>query len=208
MKVTLYLPYYDYNDDAFDVNDDYYNDQEYINAISDEYNKNKDVIFNSIMDAKNGSGSLVKGVDGQTYRIGQKTSQREDKVSYSACNGVLYNDAGEEEDVDSIIEKFARGESFVEMVEFDLDSSEEEFEMEYSLWNNEHNGINAYRDKAGDDWVLANESKRNLKIHFKNKANEDVYAILENCKIMDNAERGTLILFVERLSLIDGINVN
>ena len=29
MEVTLYLPYYDYNDGAFDVNGEYYNDATY-----------------------------------------------------------------------------------------------------------------------------------------------------------------------------------
>ena len=206
MTVTLYLPYYDYNDGAFDVTDDYYtNGQEYIDAVSREYNRSKDVVFNSILDARNGSGGLVQGMDGQTYRFGQKTSQNEDKVAYSPCNGTLYNDAGEEETVDSLIEKFARGKSFIEMIEFDLDSADEEFEMERSLWENEHININSYRDKAGEAWVVKNEPKRNLKVHFKNKANEDVYALFENCKIMDNSDRGTLILYVERLSLIDGI---
>ena len=28
MEVTLYLPYYDYNDGAFDVNNDYYDEDE------------------------------------------------------------------------------------------------------------------------------------------------------------------------------------
>ena len=42
MEVTLYMPYYDYNDGAFDVNNNYYDENEYIEAVSKEYNKNKD----------------------------------------------------------------------------------------------------------------------------------------------------------------------
>lgn len=205
MEVTLYLPYYDYNDGAFDVNDDYYDEDEYINAVSSEYNKNKDIVYNSVMDAKNGVGSLLQGGDGQTYKFGQKTSQSEDKVAYSKCNGTLYDIGGSKDTVDGFIEKFAAQKQFLEIVEFDLDTVEEEFETEISLWVKEHNNINSYADKLGEDWVLAKEPKRNIKLHFKNNANEDIFAVLEDCKIMDIIEDNSFILFVERITLIDNI---
>jgi hypothetical protein len=205
MEVTLYLPYYDYNDGAFDVNNDYYDEDEYINAVSSEYNKNKDIIYNSVMDAKNGVGSLLQGGDGQTYKFGQKTSQSEDKVAYSKCNGTLYDIGGSKDTVDGFIKKFAAQKQFLEIVEFDLDTVEEEFETEISLWVKEHNNINSYADKLGEDWVLAKEPKRNIKLHFKNNANEDIFAVLEDCKIMDIIEDNSFILFVERITLIDNI---
>lgn len=205
MEVTLYLPYYDYNDGAFDVNNDYYSKDEYINAVSSEYNKNKDIIYNSVRDAKNGVGSLLQGRDGQTYTFGQKTSQSEDKVAYSKCNATLYDIGGNKDTVDGFIEKFAAQKQFLEIVEFDLDTVEEEFETEISLWVKEHNNINSYVDKLGEDWVLAKEPKRNIKLHFKNNANEDIFAVLEDCKIMDIIEDNSFILFVERITLIDNI---
>ena len=205
MEVTLYLPYYDYNDGAFDVDNNYYDEEEYIKAVSNEYNKNKDVVFNSIMDAKNGSGSLLMGTDGQTYKNGAQSQQSEDKVAYSSCNGTLYDEKGNDETVDGIITHFAKQKPFLEMIEFDMDSSEEEFETEVSLWMKEHNGINQYKDFKGEEWTWVNEPKRNLKMHFKNNANEDIYAILENCKIMDILEDGTLIVFIEKIRLIDNI---
>lgn len=205
MEVTLYLPYYDYNDGAFDVDNNYYDEEEYIKAVSNEYNKNKDVVFNSIMDAKNGSGSLLMGTDGQTYKFGAQSQQSEDKVAYSSCNGTLYDEKGNDETVDGIITHFAKQKPFLEMIEFDMDSSEEEFETEVSLWMKEHNGINQYKDFKGEEWVWINEPKRNVKMHFKNNANEDIYAILENCKIMDILEDGTLIVFIEKIRLIDNI---
>lgn len=205
MEVTLYLPYYDYNDGAFDVNNDYYDEDEYINAVSSEYNKNKDIIYNSVMDAKNGVGSLLQGGDGQTYKFGQKTSQSEDKVAYSKCNGTLYDIGGSKDTVDGFIKKFAAQKQFLEIVEFDLDTVEEEFETEISLWVKEHNNINSYADKLGEDWVLAKEPKRNIKLHFKNNANEDIFAVLEDCKIMDIIEDNSFILFIERITLIDNV---
>ena len=195
MEVTLYLPYYDYNDGAFDVNNDYYNEEDYINAVSSEYNKNKDIVFNSMLDAKNGSGSLVQGSDGQTYKFGQQTAQSEEKVAFSKCEGILLDVDGEDETVDKFIEKFARQEQFLEIID----------ETEVSLWVKEHNNINQYADKLGEEWVLAKEPKRNIKVQFKNNANQDVYAVLEDCKIMDIVDDNMFAIFVERITLIDNI---
>lgn len=206
MEVTLYLPYYDYNDGAFDVSDDYYkNEGDYAKMIEQEYNKNKDIVYNSMLDAKNGSTSLVQGSDGQMYKFGQKTSQNEEKVAYSKCEGVLSSIDGSDETIDGFIEKFASQKQFLEIVNFDLDTIEEEFETEITLWVREHNSINKYGEKLGDDWVLAKEPKRNLKVHFKNKSNEDIYAVLEDCKIMDIIDNSSFILFVERITLVDKI---
>jgi hypothetical protein len=205
MEVTLYLPYYDYNDDAFNASDDYYADGEYANAVSQEYNKNKDVVYNSMLDYKEGRGGVFSGVDGQTYKFGQKTSQNEDKVAYSTCKATLYNEDGDDETVDGLITMFAKQQPFVEMVEFDLDTVEEEFESEMNMWDREHTKINSYRMKAGDQWVASKEPKRNVKMHFKNMAGEDIYAVLEDCKIMDDSERDNWILYVNRISLIDKI---
>lgn len=203
MKVTLFLPYYDYNDGNFDVSNDYYGEDEYSNAISKNFNESKDIVYNSVLAAKNGTGSLVQGSDGHTYKFGQKTSQSEDKVAFSKCEGILSDISGEEDTVDSIISKFASQKQFLEIIDFDLDTSEEEFETELSLWTREHNSINKYKDQLGEDWVLAKEPKRNLKIHFKNKANQDTYAIFEDCRIMDIMDKTSFVLFVEKISLVD-----
>ncbi len=203
MEVTLYLPYYDYNDGNFDVSNDYYSEDEYSNAMSKNFNESKDIVYNSVLAAKNGTGSLVQGSDGHTYKFGQKTSQSEDKVAFSKCEGILSDISGEEDTVDSIISKFASQKQFLEIIDFDLDTSEEEFETELSLWTREHNSINKYKDQLGEDWVLAKEPKRNLKVHFKNKANQDTYAIFEDCRIMDIMDKTSFVLFVEKISLVD-----
>jgi len=204
MEVILFLPYYDYNDGAFGVSNDYYKSEEdYANMIRQEYDKNKDVVFNSMLDARNGSRSLVQGVDGQTYKFGEKVSQSEDKVAYSSCVGELSDADGNDETVDGIITKFAQQRQFIEIAEFDLDTSEEEFETELSLWVREHVNINKYKDELGEDWVLTKEPKRNLKVQFKNNANQDTYAILEDCRIMDIIDKNSFVLFVERITLVD-----
>ena len=205
MKVTLYLPYYDYNDSEFDADESYYGEGEYSSAVYDDFMRNKDVVESHMNDYRNGSRGVFTDTDGKTYKFCTKTQEKDDKVSYSSCEASLYDEDGADETVDGLIQKFAMQKDFIEMIEFDLDTSEEEFETECSIWENEHDGINSYRDKAGDEWVASKEPKRNVKMHFKNKANEDIYAVLENCKIMDNSERGTFIVYVEKISLIDRI---
>ena len=205
MEVTLYLPYYDYNDGNFDVSNDYYNENEYSDAIYKDFNKSKDIVYNSVLAAKEGTGSLIQGTDGHTYKFGQKTSQSEDKVAFSSCIGELSDIDGSSETVDGFISKFAQQKQFLELVEFNLDTSEEEFETELSLWSREHASINKYKDKLGEDWVLAKEPKRNLKVQFKNNANQDTYAVLEDCRIMDIIDGNTFVLFIERITLVDKI---
>ena len=205
MKVTLYLPYYDYNDGEFDADESYYGEGEYTNAVYDDYMRNKDIVENTMYQYKNGSRDVFTGSDGKTYKFGANSQQKEDKVAYSSCEASLYNEDGEDESIDGIIQKFATQGDFVEMLELDMDTSEEDFETEYSIWSKEHKKIDSYRGKAGDAWVASKQPKRNVKMHFKNKANEDIYAILENCKIMDDLGGGTLIVYVEKISLIDKI---
>ena len=94
---------------------------------------------------------------------------------------------------------------FIEMLEFDDNTSEEEFIAEVSLWVKEHNAINKYKDYKGEEWAWVKEPKRNVKMHFVNKAGEDIYAILENCKIMDIVDDNSMIVFIEKLRLIDNI---
>ena len=205
MKVTLYLPYYDYNDGAFDVSNDYYNDEEYIKAVESEYNKNKDIVYYSMLDYNNGSSSLVQGTDGQTYKFGQNTAQKQEKVAYSSCEGTLYDENGKDDTVDALITHFAKQKPFIEMIEIDGDTGEEEFLTEISLWAREHKSINKYKDYKGEEWAWVNEPKRNVKVHFVNNANEDLYAILENCKIMDIVDDNSMILYIEKFKLIDNI---
>lgn len=209
MNIDLYLQYYDYNDGAFDVDGNYYRSEEdYINAVSNEYNKNKDVVFNTVMDAKEGRGGLVVGADGQTYSFGQKASQNEDKVAYSRCGGIMFDAEGSRESVDSLITHFAKQEQFVEMIEFDEESSEEEFYTEFAMWIREHNGINEYIDIKGEEWCWLNEPRKDLYIHFKNNGDEDVYAVLEGCKVLDVVDGKTVIVFIDKMRIIDNFLQN
>ena len=203
MEAHIYLPYEAYDDSFFDVGDGYYaNANDYINAVSEEYNRNKDAVFESMVGLKNGSPGALIGSDGQMYKFGEKTSQSEEKVAYTECFGVLYNADGNMETVDNIITHFAKQEMFMEMISLDLDRAEEEFETELSLWVGEYNSINKYLLQKGEEWVLANEPKRTLRMRFLNNANEELFAELRDCRILDVVDNGTYIIHINKIVLI------
>lgn len=205
MEAVIYMPYYDYNDDAFDTDDEYYSDADYIDAVKQSYEATKDIVFESMLSHNRGDTNALIGADGQAYKFGQKTSQDEDKVAYSPCSCTLYNDEGNADDVDGIIDRFAKQKSFVETVLLDADSMEEEFNTELLVWLKEHDGINQYKALRGEEWAWRNEPKRSLKLRFKNKADEELFAVLHDCKIMDKINDGMYVLFVNNITLVDKI---
>ena len=91
------------------------------------------------------------------------------------------------------------------MFELNMDSSEEEFETEMSLWATEHGKINSYKSVNGEEWAWKNEPVRNVRMCFKNKSDDDVFAELEDCKMMDVVDRNMYIIFVGKINLIDKI---
>ena len=105
-----------------------------MNAITEEYERNKDVVTNPILDMIDGSGTLYSGVDGNTYTFGQKTPQMEEKYSYTKCDCTIFNENGQDESVDDIISKLVSQEPIVYMVELDRDTSDEEFEEELNKY--------------------------------------------------------------------------
>lgn len=198
MNVTFYIPFYNYNDDAFSMDDGYYNDNEYTKALVSEYEKTKDTVYKAMSDPT----AHNTYIDSRTYKFGKKIPKKEKKLSYSECKGKLLDMDGNEETVDNIISHFAQEEMFINHLILNFDTSEEEFETEIKMWNKAHNEINEYISK-GEDWVLQHEPKRNIRICFKNNSNEDIYAELVNCKIIEQSKINEYIILIEKIILID-----
>lgn len=203
MEAKVYLQYVSYDDSLFSASEDYYKDEnDYINAITEDYNRNKDIVTNSVLDMIEGSGRLYSGTDGNTYAFGQKTPQKEEKCSYTKCDCTIFNEDGEDESVDSMITRLVSQQPTVYMFELDRDTSEEEFEEELRMWANDHNGINQYKAFKGEEWAWANEPVRNVKVSFKNKRNETVNIMLIDCRILDIVDNSSYILYIERMEMI------
>ncbi len=204
MNAKIYLPYINYGDDLFSMNNDYYSDSNsYIDAMTDDYNRNKDIVTNSVLDMMEGHGNLYSGTDGNTYSFGQSTQQAEEKYSYAKCDCTIFNEEGEDESVDSIISNMVRQQPVVYMVELDRDTSEEEFEEELRAWSNDHNGINQYKVFKGEEWGWMNEPVRNLKVSFQNKKGDTIYMMLNGCRILDIVDGTSYILYIDKMEMFN-----
>lgn len=207
MKAEFYLPYYSaFEDGSFDVNSDFYKtNADYFNAMADSVAKTENGIMNGMMNYERG-GTLndFRGTDGQTYAFRGNQQGKADKVDYAKCDGVLLN-AEDNTDciVDKFIEDFVSKDVHLYTINLDLDSSDEDFEQELNLWNRDHENIQKYSETKGNDWILDNEPMRNIRMKFKNKANDIVTADLVNCKIMEKHGITAYVILVEEINLID-----
>lgn len=206
MNITVYLPYYEYNDNDFEVDKDYYkSNDEYFNAIRENIQSTRnDVIQGMNNYMNNGSVKAYKDEYGQTYRYANKGRESEDKVAYSKCEALIYDSNGKEETVDNFISDYVSKEMQLYVFKFNLDTADEEFEQEVNLWNTEHNKLQKYNERD-EDWVFENEPIRNIKIKFTNNANEEKYAELVNCKLMEKQSLNIYVVLVEEIKLIDKI---
>lgn len=218
MKITAYLPYFGYNDSKFDAQDSTVNGQDYADMLEKEYNKSKSVI-DSFMNGKESPTTALKSDDGQIYHFGQNNALYAPKMLYSKSSTIMLDADDQEETVDTLIDHYARQEMFISKLEF-MEDMEEDFELELSLWKNEHNKLNSYKDKGSkfitdrngnkepiDEWILKNEPVRNIRISFLNKANVMTFAELQNCKIIDIEKNNKIDLLVESIALFyDFIN--
>lgn len=81
MQAILYLPYYDYNDEAFDVGNDYYkNNSDYVNAMQQNFQATNNAVANKMANYINGqSVSDYQSIDGQTYRFAKQAKTAKKK---------------------------------------------------------------------------------------------------------------------------------
>ena len=203
MKATLYMPYFGYNSD-FDAEGTYKTENDYVKAMENAYNQTKDVITSFMSD---GAVKNYTGLDGQTYSFGQQESKK-DKISYAPCEVTMFDEDGNADNVDNLITHFAKQEMFIDTVILDMTNINEDFQSELSIWVNEHESVNRNGAKFGGEWCWIHEPMRELRLSFKNKANETVYAKLINCKIGDMPQKNQILLFIEKMELIDSIDSN
>lgn len=208
MKCTLYLAYYDYNDGDFDVSNDYYkSDDEYFKAVEQNVMRTRQSVFDGMMSYVGGvSVSDYRGVDGQTYRYGRDGGGDAEKVSYAKCEAVIYNpynDKGSGNDVDSFVSDCVSNDVQLYVLNLNLDTSDEDFEQELNLWMREHENIQSFSKAKGDTWVFDNEPMRNVRVKFLNNANEEKYAELVNCRIMERQGMCAYVVLCEKVNLIE-----
>lgn len=207
MKIKLYLPFYDYNDSDFEINNDYYkSNEDYFNAVEQNLKQTRNAVMNGMSNYVNG-GSLrgYQSTNGQVYAFGGKAQNTQEKVSYAECEAMLYNDNGKDESIDDFIKNYVSQNSQIYILNLNLDNCDEDFEQELNLWFKEHENLQKYGNERGNKWILDNEPVRQIKVKFTNNANEEKYAEFVNSKIIEKQGMNIYILLVQKINLIDKI---
>ena len=193
MKCKLLLPYIDYYNTNFDVDDNYYSNGGYENALKTNNSMYGDSIYNHM----NQNGGILSNSNNFNMGINifnQNTHKSDEKTSYSSCEGYLYDENMNDETVFGLENYIKNQDVFVLFIKLDFDTIEEEFETDFKMWVKSHNKINSY--KADDDWKFANEPKKNVRVEVNGLTVD-----LLNCKILD-VSNDKIAVLVEKIKYV------
>ena len=200
MKVTLYLKLEGFDDGDFDISNDYYkSDEDFFDAMDKENKKFSNVAYDVISNLGNNSKNKTA-----TFGKLSKSSKNARENNYKS-EALLLDENGNDETVDNLIANCVSQDVVVNIVKFNRDSMDEEFEEDYNFWVDEHNNLSQYKDKLGEDKIWENEPTRTFYAEFTNLANETKYARFENCKILEKGDNDEYAILAEKISLIDNI---
>ncbi len=200
MNVTLYLKLEGFDDGDFDMRNDFYkSDEEFFDAMDKENKKYSNVAYDVVSNLGNNSSKNVA-----KFGIEKKSSKNAKENNYKS-EALLFDENGNDETVDNLISNAVSQDVAINIIKFNRDSMDEEFEEDYNFWIDEHNKLNAYKDKLGDDKIWKNEPIRTFYVEFLNNANETKYVMFENCKILDKGDEDEYAILAEKITLINRI---
>lgn len=200
MTVTLYLKLEGFDDGDFDIRNDYYkSDDEFFDAMDAENKKFSNVAYDAI-------SNLGNNINNKTAKlIFSKTQSKNAKENNYRSEALLFDENGNDETVDNIISNALSQDVVINIIKFNRDSMDEEFEEDYNFWISDHEKLSQYKDKLGEDKVWKNEPTRTFYVEFLNKANETKYVKFENCKILEKGGEDEYAVLSEKISLIENI---
>ena len=200
MKVTLYLKLEGFDDGDFDISNDYYkSDEDFFDAMDKENKKYSNVAYDVI-------SNLGNNAKNKTAKFGSlSNSTKNARENNYKSEALLLDEKGNDETVDNLIANCVSQDVAINIVKFNRDSMDEEFEEDYNFWVDEHENLSQYKDKLGEDTIWQNEPTRTFYAEFLNKANETKYARFENCKILDKGDNDEYAILAEKITLIDKI---
>ena len=198
MNVTLYIELEGYDDGDFDVSNDYYkSDDEFFDIMDKDVKKYSNAVYNAMSrDGFNSSSAKI----GILY----KTTKNAKANNYKS-EAIILDETGKDETVDNLIANCVSQDVVVNIIRFNRDKMDEEFEEDFNFWIDDHNNINQYKDKLGEDKVWENEPTRNLKVEFINNAGETKYAMYVNCKVLEQEGNDEYAILAEKIILLDEI---
>ena len=199
MNVTLYIKLEGFDDGDFDMRNDYYkSDEEFFDAMDKENKKYSNVAYDAI-------SNLGRNTNGKTAKFNLSNSAKNAKENNYKSEALLLDENGKDETVDNLISNCLIQDVVINIVKFNRDNMDEEFEEDYNFWIDEHEKLKQYKDALGEDKIWENEPTRTFYVEFLNKANETKYARFENCKILDKGEEDEYAILAEKITLVDNL---
>ena len=200
MELKLYLEIDNGDDLNFDVDSNYYQGEDYANALSKDYEASMNDVSNFCLTAKKShlrqENVTVNGFGGFNTRV----SEIEEKVAYTTCDVRILDENMEDETINGLIKHDLQNEMFMYFIEFNYDSIEEDFESDLRLWATTWKKIESM--PYDDDWKIQNYPKRNFKFSYKNDYGGDGFGEFINCKIIGSIGGGNYCVLIEKINFL------
>ena len=195
MRAKLYMPYNTYDDGDFDSDVKMSND-EYFDMMREDEMRNRNVAFDYVngrrYNRKQGDASWNAGV-----------VHNEGKVRLISADCVIHDDEDKDKTVDALVTECVSQDVGLSVIHLDMDNIDEEFEQEVNMWVDEHNNINQYKDKMGEEWVFRNEPVKNIFVEYVNNAGETKYAEIVNSRILEKMNIATYAILYDKITFKD-----
>lgn len=171
MEGTIFLQYYNYNDDNFELKDYFKDSQSYIDALQNFATSDTNFM---------------------------QVNKKEDEVQYAKCQCKIYDENNAPLDIDTFVSYYNTTEMIMFVLELNLDSEDEEFDMELKEWVENHERLDKVPNLDEDKRFLL-EPKRDLKFIFNNKENKETYALLSNTMIIEKLDIQHYVVVVDKV---------
>lgn len=171
MNSTIFLGYNSYNDDNnFDVTNYYSSSDDYIKALE-----------------KYGSAGS------EMAKIERHTSD----LSFAKCQCLISDENDKDMSIDDFVSLYNKQGMSMLVLNLNLETEDEEFDMELNGWFMEHEQIAKLQLNDYDKFLL--EPSRSIKVIFNNKANKETYCTLENVRIVDRITQEKYVVLVDKV---------
>lgn len=200
MKLTFYLQYFSYEDENFQVNDNYYKDSnDYIKKLEESYNQTKDVIFDAMS-----SGNYI---DKNTYKMPfnkVNSNKKKDNLSYAKCEGIIIDENLEEIGSKSIGILTTIQDMFVGTIRLNSSTIEEEFETSWRMFLDSTRKITSY--DVNEDWKFIHKPYKDIYFSYEDDDKNTRYCKLTNCRILESYDTYSNVLIIEKMEKIDKLD--
>ena len=200
MEIKLYLETENGDDLNFDVDNSYYGNGDYISALNSSYETSKNDVSNFCLNAKR-DHLRQENIDIKTFGgFNTRVSENASKVAYTTCVAKILNEEMRDETIDGLITHNLDGDMFLEFMEFDYDTMDEDFDSDLKMWVRTFQKIEAM--VVDDEWKIQNYPKRTFKFSYKDSYGGEGYGEFINCKVIGTVGKSMYCVLIEKINFL------